>query len=147
MAEKFVNGHEAVRMSGFSLTKFTSSKTRRVLEEHGGSFEGKASNWRIPVDALSLLGKPRSRRSAVKVTSGDDIAVLRKSLAEQEARTAELKAQYEDAKKETQKARRALKSAASHIIKQAESEQAELERRRQEAAQRLVEARRLVDAE
>lgn len=144
MAQQFVDGHEAVRLSGFSLTKFTSAKTQRIITEHGGSLEGKASAWRIPVDVLPLLGTPRSRRSTVTVTTKNDISGLRAALAESEARTAELKDQYEASKKETQKARRTLKTAAERIIKQAQNEQADLERRQQEAAQRLVEARKLV---
>ncbi|MCH4249732.1 MAG: hypothetical protein LKF88_02515 [Microbacteriaceae bacterium] len=145
MTERFVNGHEAVRMSGFSLTKFTSSKTRALLEQHGGSFEGKASNWRIPVGALPLLGTPRSRRSAVKVVAKSDIEQIRAELAASEQKTAEIRDEYEAAKKETQRLRRTLKNAAAKIIKQAESEQAALKEQQRLAELRLDEAKKLID--
>lgn len=47
---------EAAKLTGFSLTKFTTDKNKELLTNEGATTEGTGKNWKIPTDMLVRIG-------------------------------------------------------------------------------------------
>lgn len=132
---------QAMKLTGFSQTKFTTEKNKALLNEHGAKTEGTGKNWQIPTEALVELewlqddGSPipklnkrqavtRSRRSPIEVLEAD-IAKAEADLEKAEALKKDASARLKDARKKVD----AVKGEALEDARRRFAEaQAEIER-------------------
>lgn len=149
--EERINLGEATRRTGFSVTKFHSPKTQKILQEHGAVLEGKGKDWEIPVSVLPLLGTPRPRKkrnSGVTISTDPlgSLDSLKNQLAVAEQKEEEKKTELSSIHAEVVSLRRKVKSAESSIVEEAQRKVEEAERQRAEAERILAEAKARVES-
>jgi len=132
---------EAVKLTGFSNTKFNNEKNKQALTELGASTEGTGKNWSIPVSALIELEWLNTDGTPLKQATKKDAATYsrRSPLERLESDIAKAEgdiARADDLKKAAQtrlkEARKNLEGLRAELYEEARRKiaegQAELER-------------------